>query len=214
MPPLSANQNSVWQPPHRHQCAQRPRRGPQRLRARGKGETKHPAPPARKQRSGPPEQSVSWVPHTAHLLPPSPEEGPTPLCPPSSELGWGESWNPEEVQQHPDTITQEGQTSFESLIFKSENLENSATSPLLTAHHPLKRKASCRLTQTQTSLSQRRTYPLRSGPLLRQLPTLSENRERGRRIRDICWLLHPSAQLDRSSPFWKWPKYIFIWILF
>lgn len=129
-----------------------------------------------------------------------------------ARLGW--KLKPRGSSAASDTITQEGQTSFESLIFKSENLENSATSPLLTAHHPLKRKASCRLTQTQTSLSQRRTYPLRSGPLLRQLPTLSENRERGRRIRDICWLLHPSAQLDRSSPFWKWPKYIFIWILF
>lgn len=102
---------------------------------------------------------LGWVPHTAHVLPPSPEEGQTLLCPPSSETGWGESRNPEEVQQCQDAIVQEGQTSFESLIFKSENLENSAAPPLLTAHHPLKRKSSCLLTQTQNSLSQRLTYP-------------------------------------------------------
>lgn len=54
------------------------------------------------------EQSVGWMPHTAHLLPPSPEEECPLLCPPSSEPGWGENQNPEEVQQCKDAITQEG----------------------------------------------------------------------------------------------------------
>lgn len=62
VPPPTANRNCVWQPPHRHRCAQRPIRGPQRCQARGKGETRHPAPLPRKQRSGHPEQPVGWVP--------------------------------------------------------------------------------------------------------------------------------------------------------
>lgn len=137
---------------------------------------------------------LGWLPHTIHLPPPSPEEeSGLSFVFPASELGWGESWNPEEVQQFQDAITQERQTSLESLIFKSENLENLTTWPFLAGHHPLRRKGSCLLTQTQNSLSHWLTYPFWSGSPLCQLSTLSENKGRERRIMDICWLLHPST---------------------
>lgn len=154
VPPPFAKQSFVWQPLYVHQ---RPVRGPQRHLSREKEEM---TPRSSAQEEKQPHGAARGLP-TPHstLISSLPGGGWPLLCPPSSKPGWGESRNPEEVQQFQDAITQEGQTSFESLIFKSEHLENSTAPPFLTAHHPLKRKASCLLTQTQNSLSQRLTYP-------------------------------------------------------
>lgn len=114
-------------------------RGPQRHLAREKEEI---TPRSSAQEEKQPHGAACGLP-TPHctLISSLPGGGWPLLCPPSPKPGWGESRNPEEVQQFQDAITQEGQASFESLIFKSEHLENSTAPPFLTAHHPLKKES-------------------------------------------------------------------------
>lgn len=149
--------------------------------AEGKGETRYPACVPWQWGSDHIEQPVGWTGclelHKNFLS----QEGGWPLfCLPFSAWLW---WKlkPSEVQQRRDAITQEGQAPFEPLIFKSENLENPATStppPQPPGHHSLQRKASCLHTDTEGPVSV--TYPLGSGPPLCQLPSLS-GKQRGRK---------------------------------